>query len=257
SLGYFLEVQNIIHFVVMMFGTVFISSGACVVNHYLERADDALMNRTKNRPIPSGLVSPNAALLFGILCSVAGAGMLATINITTLMLALLTHISYVAVYTPMKKKTWTAMLVGGLPGALPAMGGWTAVTNAIDMPALVLFGIMFIWQMPHFLALAIMYRGDYERGGFVLLNDTHSRNVRSAQHAFAYSLLLIPCAAALTMLDVTGWLFAAGCVCLGGYFAYTALNCIKDCTTTSARKMLISSYIYLMGIFLLMFLDKV
>lgn len=256
EVSYFTSVYNVLHFLVAMLGTALISSGACTLNMYLERSDDNKMKRTKNRPIPSGIISPNHALYFGILLSVIGSFLLAYINVYTLVLALFTHLSYVVLYTPLKKKSWTAMLLGGIPGALPAMGGWTAGANSIDIGAWILFLIMFVWQMPHFLALAIMYRKDYEQGGFVLLGNSDTGSFISAKHLFAYVLVLIPIGLSLTLFNVTGYLYLFGSLVLSSVLLITSISLLRSTTVTNARKALLASYAYLMGLFIFMFVDK-
>lgn len=254
---YFTSVGNILRFLLAMVGTALISAGSCALNQYLERQDDARMNRTKSRPIPTGIISPTQALLFGCVLSVAGALALATINTLTLVLAIATHLSYIAFYTPLKKRSWLAMLVGGVPGALPAMGGWTAYSGSIDGGAWILFAIMFVWQMPHFLALAIMYRNDYIGGGFVLLGNETNGKTRSAIHALVYAIILLPLSVALTLVGVTGMLYLSGAIVLSGLFIYEAYKVVGDASVANARRMLLTSYAFLMGIFLFMFVDKV
>lgn len=256
DVAYFTSIQNLFHFVIAMLGTALISSGACTLNMYLERYDDGLMKRTKNRPIPSGIISPVHALIFGVITSVLGALFLGYINMLTLGLALVTHLSYIALYTPLKKKTWFAMVLGGIPGALPAMGGWTAGLNSVDAGAWVIFLIMFIWQMPHFLALAIMYRKDYEQGGFVLLGNQENGSTISAKHLLIYVLVLIPVGLSLTYFGITGYLYLLGSLLLSGYLLYSAIILIQSTTVVNARKTLLASYAYLMGLFIFMFVDK-
>lgn len=253
---YFYSSGNIIHFIIAMLGTALISAGACAWNMYLEREDDSLMKRTKSRPIPSGLISPKHALVFAIATSVLGAGLLFFINLPTFLLAIATHLSYVVWYTPAKKRTWTSMLVGGIPGALPALGGWTASSGKIELGGVILFVIMFIWQMPHFLSLAMMYRTDYEQGGFVLLGKGENALKVSSLHLLVYSVLLVATGLTLTFVGVTGWLYFAISLALGIYFVYQAVVVYREPSVANARKSLLASYAYLMGVFLSMFLDK-
>jgi heme o synthase len=266
SAGYYLGVKdnlyfhsfgNILHFIVAMLGTALISAGACAWNMYIEREDDSMMKRTKSRPIPSGLISPNHALTFAIITSILGAIFLFFINLPTFLLAVATHLSYVVWYTPTKKRTWTAMLVGGIPGALPALGGWTAASNQIELGGIILFVIMFIWQMPHFLSLAMMYRADYEQGGFILLGKGENGLKVSSLHLLVYSVLLVTIGLTLTVTGVTGWLYFAISLALGIYFVYQAVAVYREPSVANARKSLLASYAYLMGVFLSMFLDKV
>ena len=253
----FASVDNILRFVVFACATTLVSAGACALNHYVERNDDAVMKRTAQRPIPSGLISANAALIFAVISSVVGLSAMFLINTLTFALALCTTLSYVFVYTPMKKKSWIAMLVGGIPGALPVLGGYTASTGHTDMTAFLLFAIMFVWQMPHFLALAMMYRHDYERGGFALLRSEESQQTTVALHALIYTAILLPLGIMLGVIANVGSLFVAGHVILCAVFVYTALKVVRETTPVRARKLLLTSYAYVMGVFLLMVIDKV
>ncbi|MFM8179900.1 MAG: heme o synthase, partial [Candidatus Kapaibacterium sp.] len=253
----FASVDNLVRFVYLILGTALISGGSCAFNHILERADDATMKRTGQRPIPSGLISVRSAAVFATLCSVLGLLLLTLINTVTMVLAAATFLAYLAVYTPLKKKTWLAMFVGGIPGALPAVGGWTAVTGQIGPVALVLFGIMFVWQIPHFLALAMMYRQDYDRGGFALLRKDESGQHVVAKHALAYTIVLVPLGMALTFLGSVGALYLVGCSVLSVAFVKKAVDVVREPVPMMARRLLLASYAYVMGVFLLMVIDKV
>src|SRR5215207_1337851 len=151
-------------------GTAMAAAGASVLNQYVERGYDALMHRTANRPLPAGRVSPLEALLLGVLLSCGGTLYLAAlVNPLTAALGAFTIASYVFLYTPLKRWTTLCTVVGAVPGAIPPMMGWTAATDSLSPEAWALFGILFFWQMPHFLAIAILYRDDYARGGFKML----------------------------------------------------------------------------------------
>ncbi len=257
STAYFSSVPHLLRFAMMLIGTALISAGACSMNQYLERDDDAHMKRTRTRPIPSGVISPASAMVFSTICSVAGLMLLASIDSLTCVLAALTYVVYTVLYTPMKKKTWMAMFIGAIPGALPAMGGWTAGAGSLGVGGWVLFTIMVLWQMPHFLALSIMYRQDYEGGGFVLLGKSFNANKTEAAHALMYALVLFPVALALWMFGIAGSLYAIGCSALSVLFIVSAVRVVRDSTVANARKMLLSSYAFLMGVFLFMFVDKI
>lgn len=249
--------DNLVRFVLLILGTAFISGGSCAFNHILERNDDATMKRTGQRPIPSGVISVRAAVVFATSCSVLGVIALSFTNMLTLGLAVATFLTYVVLYTPLKKKTWFAMFVGGIPGALPAVGGWTAVTGRIDVVAIVLFAIMFVWQLPHFLALAMMYRQDYERGGFALLRTSEAEQDVVAKHALAYTIMLIPIGLLLVVFGTVGGLFLVGYAALSFVFVKNAVAVVKLPQPASARRLLLASYAYVMGAFLLMVIDKV
>ncbi len=255
--SYFTTIPHLLHFVLCLMGTACISAGACSFNQYLERDADALMKRTSSRPIPSGLISPEHSLYFAIATSVIGAVALYFVDTISFVLALITHISYTVMYTPLKKKSWTAMLLGGVPGALPAMGGWTAGSHELSAGAWILFALMFLWQMPHFLALAIMYRIDYQRSGFALLGKGEGSSTMVAWHALAYSLALIPTGYMLYHENLVGSLYLIGFALLSFFFVWRAIAVTQDSSVSNARKLLLASYAFLMGVFLFMFVDKI
>ena len=254
--AYMSEMSNAMHLVATMVGTLAISSGSCAINHVLEREDDARMKRTATRPIPSGSISPLAATVFGVALTLGGASLLWTINTLTFVLALVTWVSYIAVYTPMKKRSSLAVLVGGIPGALPFAGGWTAVQGSLGAPAIALFAILFFWQLPHFYALSWMYRADYRTAGFVLrsLRDESHRTL--GRQMVLTSVLTMIAAVVPTLLGTTGWLYGAGSLLLGGWLVVESYRFLKSGEHSAARRVLLTSYAVLMGVFVLMFLDK-
>ena len=247
---------NWVLFLSTMIGTVAISAGSCVFNHILERKNDARMKRTASRPIPSGAITIKQAAAFGIVLTLVGAALLATVNPLTFWLAVITWLTYVVVYTPLKRRSTTALLVGGIPGALPFAGGWTAVTGTMDAPAMALFAILFFWQLPHFLALSWMYRSDYAEGGFVMsaIDDTTGRSV--GIQMVATSLLTLGAAVLPTVLEVTGGLYLAGASLLGIWLVIESARFIARRDHRSARRVLLTSYAVLMGIVALIFVDK-
>lgn len=173
-------------------GTGLVGGGAGVLNQYLERSYDAQMKRTERRPIASGRVSASDALFFGVLVSLSGvASLLVTTTPLAALLATATWASYLFVYTPLKRMTPAATLIGGIPGALPPLIGWAAVQNQLSLEAWLLFAILFFWQMPHFYSLAWMYRKDYARAGFQLLPAIDERGVRTGYHIVAHSVALL------------------------------------------------------------------
>jgi protoheme IX farnesyltransferase len=180
-------------------GTTLVVAGANALNMYIERDIDGRMARTKRRPLPSGRMHPRTALWFGVLCTAASIPLLAFgVNPTTALLALLANLSYVLAYTPMKQRSHWALVVGAVPGAMPPLIGWTAATGRIGAGGLVLFGILFLWQVPHFLAIAIFRAGEYARAGLQVMPNT--RGDRATKHAIvrwllaevAVTLLLVP-----------------------------------------------------------------
>lgn len=245
-----------VHLAATMFGTLLISSGSCVVNHILERDVDARMKRTAKRPIPSGAVSVRSASVFAAVLSLAGAALLFSVNTLTFWLAIATWLSYVMVYTPMKTRSSLAVIIGGVPGALPFMGGWTAVTGTADVMAWVLFAILFFWQLPHFYALSWMYRTDYREGGMVLRAITDDSGKTLALQMTLTSALLLGSAVLPTVLGVTGTVYLVGVMGLGLWLTFQSALFFRTPEASSARKVLLTSYAVLMGIVVLMFLDK-
>lgn len=253
---YAMEGSHWMHFIATMLGTLAVSSGSCVANHIMERDIDARMRRTASRPIPSGLVSVRAAAVFSTLLTVLGLGLLATVNMLTFALAVATWVSYVFVYTPMKTRSSLAVLLGGIPGALPFAGGWTAVTGTPDAMAWVLFGILFMWQLPHFYALSWMYRADYREAGFVLRAVRDSNATMLSTQIIITSVLTTILAVLPSVLGVTGWLYGAIAVGLGLWLVGEGFRFRMEGSAQSARRVLLTSYAVLMGIMILMFLDK-
>lgn len=241
---------------VTILGTLAISSGSCVVNHILERDVDARMQRTAARPIPSGVISVRNAWVFAAILSLGGASLLAMVNTLTLILAIITWLVYVSIYTPMKQRSSLAVIVGGIPGALPFMGGWTAYTGNLDAMAWVLFAILFFWQLPHFYALSWMYRNDYRKGGMVLRAIEDETGKTLAMQMAVTSGLTLAASVLPTILGSTGMLYLIGSSVLGLFLTYKSIMFYKTPDTKAARTVLLSSYAVLMGIVILMFIDK-
>lgn len=266
SAGYFLAIPNfstiqslseqIVHFVLTIIGTTLTCAGSCVLNNYIERDHDKLMKRTMSRVVANGSVNPLTVLVIGLLLCSIGLFALAAINTLTVLLALCTIVSYVVIYTPLKRVTTLSLLIGAIPGALPPLGGWTAVTNNINSTALVLFGILFIWQLPHFLALSWMYRKDYERGGFKMTAVTDENGKSVALQSIMYCVLLLVTAPLLTFTQATGFIYLVVSSILGFVFLYFAIKFFKERSHERARNVLLSSYAYLTGVIMVMFLDK-
>ncbi|MCS6809154.1 MAG: heme o synthase [Bacteroidota bacterium] len=256
TLQYFSVSSNIVNFLLAMFGIAFVSSGSCVLNNYAERDFDKLMRRTMQRPIPSGAVQPKAALLFGVMLAILGVAMLVPVNILTSVLAVLTLVLYVYVYTPLKRKTLLSLMIGGIPGALPALGGWTAATGTVEIESLLLFILMFMWQMPHFLALSWMYKQDYKRGRYEVLAVRDQTGKHVATQTLLFVILLIPATLALAFVQKTGIVYLVGTSVLCATFLYYSFQFLRSTTVVNARKVLLSSYLYLVGTFTMIFVDK-
>lgn len=239
-------------------GTLLTASCAAIANQFIERGYDALMPRTKNRPLPAGRLSLLEALLFGLVCGVLGVVYLYLfVNPLTAFLGALTVVLYVFVYTPLKRISSLNTVVGAIPGAIPPVMGFTAARNGISPEALALFGILFLWQMPHFLAIAILYKDDYRRGGFKMLPviDNEQLSITSRQIVI-YSLALLPMTLTPTLLHMAGPVYFAAALFLGlGFFAF-ALTAAATRTRVDARKLFFASIIYLPLLLAFLMLDK-
>lgn len=248
--------HNWLHFAATIVGTVLISSGSCVLNHVLEKDSDALMKRTATRPLPSGTISVRSATVYGLLLSVLGASLLAFTNVLTVLLAIATWVTYVLIYTPAKQRTTLSLLIGGIPGALPFAGGVTAVSGSFDGTAWVVFAILFFWQLPHFLALSWMYRTDYKDGGYVMhaVENGSARTV--GLQMVVYGALLLVSLLLVTVLGIAGTVYTIGSTLLGIWLLVESIRFVRQSSVPSARRVLLTSYAVLMGVLVLMVIDK-
>jgi protoheme IX farnesyltransferase len=241
-----------------LLGTALVAAGTNAFNQVRERDADARMERTRRRPLPSGRVSPRAAAVFAALISGAGVVYLAVmVNLLTAGLAGLTLASYVLLYTPLKRTTPLNTLIGAVPGALPIVGGWTAAGGALGPAVLALFGILFLWQLPHFLALSWIYREDYRRGGFRMLAVEDPDGRRTAWVALMYAVTLVPVSLLPTLFGVTGRLYFFGALGLGLAYAAAAAVMMRTMTLPRAWRVFLVSVVYLPALLTLMVLDKV
>jgi protoheme IX farnesyltransferase len=233
-------------FGITLLGTALAAWGASALNQYLERDRDARMVRTRNRPLPAGVLSPAYAYVLGMTLMAAGDLLLTVqVNWLTGLLALLTQMLYLCAYTPLKTRSSLNTLVGAVTGAIPPLMGYSAAIGWLDGGAWVLAGILFAWQVPHFLALAWMYREDYAHGGFVMLpNVDHSGRLTFGM-MLAYSLLLIPLGLGLTLFGATGWVSAAASLVLGLALLAIAQGVVRERSYAAARKLFLASVIYL------------
>ncbi len=230
----------------LLIGTALVSGGAAALNHLLERDADARMERTRRRPIPAGQIAPADALGFGVSLVLAGVLFLAwQVNLLTAFLALLTAFLYVMVYTPLKRLTWLNTLIGAIPGAIPPMGGWAAATGGLDWGAWALFGILFIWQQPHFYAIAWMCADDYRRGGFQMLPSLRNGHARTIRQIVFFLALLLPVSALPVVLGVSSVLYLIGAVVLGAWFLGSGLTLARTRSMGDARNVLMVSVLYL------------
>ena len=240
-----------------LLGTALTASGSGVLNHYLERDVDALMRRTRSRPLPAGHVQPSAALSLGFLLILAGQVVLVLgVNLLTAWLGLLTAFLYVVVYTPLKRLTWLNTSLGSVPGALPPVGGWAAATGGLDTGAWVLFAILFAWQHPHFYAIAWIFRDDYRRGGFRMLPVLEEGGERTCRHILAFSLMLLAFSVLPAALGMSGMLYGAGALVLGLLLLAPGVTLARSRATSDARRLLRASVVYLPLLFLLSIVDQ-
>lgn len=240
-----------------MVATALVTAGGGSLNQVLEVESDSQMRRTEKRPLPSGRVSLFAGLLFGVTTSVAGVVYLQlAVNSLAALLAIGTLVGYLFVYTPLKKRTPLSTVVGAFPGAIPILIGWVAVKNSIDLRAWTLFAILFFWQIPHFLAIAWMYRKDYARAGFKIITVVDAMGLRAALKTLAYVLSLVPISLTPTLLGLTGWVYFGGAFLLGIAFCWSSLQAALKRTNTAAKQLLFASILYLPILIALMIVDK-
>jgi protoheme IX farnesyltransferase len=239
-------------------GTGLVAGGASAFNQILERAPDALMQRTRLRPMPDGRLAVREAMLFGSLVTVAGLGILAAgANFLSALVAFVTMASYAVVYTPLKKRTSFATVVGAIPGALPPVIGWAAAEGALSRGAWVLFGILFLWQLPHFLAISWIYRDDYARAGFPMLPVIEPDGRSTARQAVVYSAALLPLSLAPTLVGMAGTLYFAGALILTLLFVGLAVRFGATRTEPDARRLFFGSITYLPLLWILMIVDRI
>lgn len=248
SAGYYLGGQGAFRFVGMLhtlIGTLLVASGTATLNQYMERAYDAQMRRTSQRPLVSGSVSPREALSFGLLLSIAGGVYLAlTVNLLASALAVSTLLSYLWVYTPLKRKTPLCTLLGAIPGAMPTLIGWAGAANGLSREAWFLFAVLFLWQFPHFLAIALMYREDYASAGFKMLPafDADGRFTRA--EIIGCTILLI----VVTMFPLAGRVAPPYLLAMAGaglFFLYYGAKLAASATRNAASRLVHASVIYL------------
>lgn len=242
---------------VALLGTALVAAGASALNMVLERNTDAKMLRTRDRPIPSGRVGPGAATIFGSVITLLGLGILAIgSGFLATAVALTTWGSYLFIYTPLKRVTTLATLVGAVPGALPPLIGWAAARGSLDWGGFVLFGILFVWQIPHFLAIAWLYRDDYRLGGLKTLSVVDPGGRISGRQAFCYSLALGPVSLLPPLVGLTGNLYLAGALLLGLGVGLAALRFALVRSEATARLLFLASVIYLASLSGLLILDR-
>jgi protoheme IX farnesyltransferase len=241
-----------------MVGTALVASGTAALNQWYEREADRHMRRTQMRPLPSGRLSAGQALWFGIaLALIGGLELGLRVNWLASGLCISTLLLYLFLYTPLKQKTWWSTTVGAFPGAMPPLIGYAAAANRLTPEAWVLYAILFLWQFPHFYAIAWMYRDDYARAGIQMLPVVEPDGESTARQILLYSVLLIPISLLPNWLGMTGTLYAVGAIAMGLVFLYSGLRVSLDRTNARARRVLLASVLYLPVIYCLMILDPV
>ena len=240
-----------------LLGTALTAAGSGSLNHYLERDADKKMDRTRNRPLPSGTLTPLFAVLYGMALVVVGSVTLAYfVNLLTGFLSLLTAFLYIVVYTPLKKITWLNTSIGSIPGAIPIIGGWTAASNSISPMALVLFGIMYLWQHPHFYAIAWLCKNDYAKANFKMLPVIEESGTRTMRQIFWHLLLMIPLSFLPVIQGNLGIIYLVGVTIITFIFFLSALPLAKDRSNKSALLLLKASVLYLPVLLFIIIIDK-
>lgn len=238
-------------------GTTLLACGASALNQLWEREHDAKMRRTESRPLPSKRLTPETVLVFGGVCSVAGLGYLAlAVNLLTAVVGAVTLASYLFLYTPLKRVTWLNTAVGAVPGALPPLMGWTAATGGLAPGGWALFAILFFWQIPHFFAIAWLYREEYEKAGFIMLPSVDADGSRTGRQAVSHSLGLLLVSLLPFTLQLAGKLYLLGALVFGLGFLGCAILFSAQLTRAKARQLFFASILYLPLLLILMVVDK-
>ena len=261
-LGFYLATPLGAHFdwvklLYLIQGTFLTSAGACAYNMFAERDLDSQMHRTRHRPIPQGLVSPDEAFVFSVLVfSVGFVDLLVFCGTYPALLSLGTALLYCFWYTPMKAKGPVSIWIGAIPGAIPPVIGWTSVRPTVGIEGLLLFTILFVWQFPHFLSLAFIHRKDYARAGFRFLPQNDPHGERTGLLVFIGVIMLVPLTLLLAKTGLTGPVYFGGAILLGTAFTIIAFRMAWSCSIERAKHTFLMSVFYLPGLLALLFLDR-
>lgn len=240
-------------FVNSMIGIVLLAFGVATLNQFIERRTDALMERTAKRPIPTNKVSPAEALVFGLILTVSAEIYLAfLVNPLTAVLGLVVIVGYVLLYTPLKTRTSASTAIGAIPGAMPPLMGWTASANEITLGAWVLFALLFLWQFPHFLAIAWMYKEQYRKAGILMLPVVEKEGRLTAIQIVTFTVMLLPISIAPFFMGFAGSVYLIGASILGLWFLISSIQSARAKSVEKARKLLLVSVLYLPVLFALM-----
>jgi heme o synthase len=249
AVGFYLGSESPINYMALFhvfFGTAAAAAGAAALNQWWERGVDALMRRTRTRPIPAGRMRPLQALVLGVVLSSLGVGYLAIVcNALSAALAAITIAIYIFAYTPLKRASTANTAVGAIPGAIPPMIGWAAARGSIDAGAWSLFAIVFLWQLPHFFAIAWMYREDYSRAGFRMISGDDRSGERSASQSVFFCILLLVIAGLPAFLGIVNFVYLGLELVLGGLFTAVAMRFLRMRSASAARSLFIASIVYL------------
>jgi protoheme IX farnesyltransferase len=234
-------------------GTALVAAGTNALNQYVERDLDAKMHRTRTRPLPAGRMTPRAALVFSTAIAILGTIYLGVaVNWLTAALGAFTLTSYIFVYTPLKRVSTICTLIGAIPGAIPPLMGWTAATNTLALGGWIAFGILFLWQLPHFMAISWMYREDYARGGFAMLSVRDGDGSAVARQAIYYTLALLAVSVLPSIFGMTGVIYLTGAVVAGTTLLAFAIRFFFDRSLRNARSLFMISNLYLLTVMLLL-----
>jgi protoheme IX farnesyltransferase len=258
--GFYLGFRGPVNYLLMLhtlLGTALLAAGASALNQLLEQDYDAKMPRTQDRPLPSGRLQPETVLLIGAGSAAIGLIYLAlAVNLTTGMIGAACLVSYVFIYTPLKRVTWLNTAIGAVPGALPPLMGWTAARGEMSGEGWALFAILAFWQLPHFFAIAWIYREEYARAGFKMLPGIDPTGHRTGRQAVSHTMGLLPVSLAPFLFHLTGPIYLVGALVLGSAFLWFALQFSRHLTMPRARQLFYASILYLPLLLILMVLDK-
>jgi protoheme IX farnesyltransferase len=238
-------------------GTALVAGGASALNQVWERDTDGLMRRTRARPVPGGRLQPGESTRFGIILAVVGLLLLAAgVNPTASIVAAVTLASYVLLYTPLKRRTWLSTLIGAFPGALPPVIGWAAATGEVSIAALTLFAIVFFWQMPHFFAIAWLYREDYARAGLPLLPVVEPDGLSTGRQTLLYAAALVPVSVTPALVGLSGPVYVLSALVLGVALLGFSVQFARERSCASARRLFFASIVYLPALWAVLVADR-
>ncbi|HXI14147.1 MAG TPA: heme o synthase [Thermoanaerobaculia bacterium] len=234
-------------------GTALVAAGTNALNQYIEREHDGKMRRTRLRPLPDGRITPSSALIFSATIAVVGTIYLGlTVNWLTAGLGAFTLASYIFIYTPLKRLSTLCTIVGAVPGAIPPLMGWTAATGSLGAGGWIIFAILFLWQLPHFMAISWIYREDYGRAGFLMLSVRDIDGTATAREAVFYSLLLLPVSVLPTFMGLAGLSYLIVSVIAGAALLIAAFSFYSDRTNQTAKRLFMASNLYLVTVMVML-----